>query len=115
MCLSASHTVTKATIHRPQLAKTTFAATRPISRKALVCRAQDGSEQPSAPKAPEANKASEPPATPREPEAFIKGQGTALVTGFISLMCGAGYLYLVSFFDQRNAGMLPPPPEAFGL
>ena len=47
-----------------------------------------------------------------EKEDFIKGQGTAIVTGAISIIFGIAYLALVSLLDVRGGELLPPPPEA---
>lgn len=41
------------------------------------------------------------------------GQGTAIVTGAISIIFGIGYLVLVSLLDMRGGELQPPPPEAF--
>ncbi|KAK9807244.1 hypothetical protein WJX73_001715 [Symbiochloris irregularis] len=43
------------------------------------------------------------------------GQGTAIVTGAISLILGIAYLAFVSFVDSRGGGLQPPPPEAYGF
>lgn len=45
---------------------------------------------------------------------LAKGQGTAIITGAISVLFGIGYLVLVQLLDMRGNEMLPPPPEAFG-
>jgi hypothetical protein len=45
-----------------------------------------------------------------------EGQGTAIVTGLVSVILGVGYLWLVWFMDASRSGpMIPPPPEAMGL
>ena len=60
-----------------------------------------------------------PPGEPGEaaeedaPPGLRPGQGTAIVTGVISIAIGVAYLALVSVFDQRGAVLQPPPPEAF--
>jgi uncharacterized protein HemX len=62
-----------------------------------------------------------PAAAPEQPEApaapsaplLAKGQGTAIVTGAISVIFGVAYLLLVQFMDMRGGELLPPPPEAF--
>jgi hypothetical protein len=41
------------------------------------------------------------------------GQGTAIVTGAISILFGVAYLVLVSILDMRGGELQPPPPEAF--
>jgi len=40
------------------------------------------------------------------------GQGTAIVTGVVSLLLSFGYLLLASLLSNRE--LLPPPNEAFG-
>ena len=47
------------------------------------------------------------------PPGLRPGQGTAIVTGVISIAIGVAYLALVQVFDQRGAVLQPPPPEAF--
>ena len=42
-----------------------------------------------------------------------EAQTTAIVTGFVSLVLGFGYLALSQAMGNRD--MLPPPPEALGL
>ena len=44
---------------------------------------------------------------------MVKGQGTAIVTGAISIIFGIAYLVLVSLLDVRGGELQPPPPEAF--
>jgi hypothetical protein len=48
-----------------------------------------------------------------EKEDLVKGQGTAIVTGAISIIFGIAYLVLVSLLDVRGGELQPPPPEAF--
>jgi hypothetical protein len=48
------------------------------------------------------------------PLILLKGQGTAIWTGGISIVVALGYLVLVFLLDSRGGEMLPPPPEAFG-
>ena len=48
-----------------------------------------------------------------EKEDLVKGQGTAIVTGAISIIFGVAYLVLVSLLDVRGGELQPPPPEAF--
>eukprot|EP00889_Picochlorum_renovo_P007121 jgi/Picre1/34151/NNA_001626.t1 len=64
----------------------------------------------------------QPDARPQEeteiPEAqqkkgLAKGQGTAIVTGVISIVFGLAYLALVQVMDMRGGELQPPPPEAF--
>jgi hypothetical protein len=56
------------------------------------------------------------PAAQPAPEApvLIKGQGTAIITGAVSILFGVAYLVLVQLLDSRGGELLPPPPEAFG-
>ncbi|WPT12687.1 hypothetical protein PSENEW3_00002531 [Picochlorum sp. SENEW3] len=63
----------------------------------------------------------QPDARPQEeaeiPEAqqkkgLAKGQGTAIVTGVISIVFGLAYLALVQVMDMRGGELQPPPPEA---
>lgn len=44
---------------------------------------------------------------------LAKGQGTAIVTGAISIIFGIAYLALVQVMDMRGGELQPPPPEAF--
>lgn len=44
---------------------------------------------------------------------LAKGQGTAIVTGVISILFGIAYLALVQVMDMRGGELQPPPPEAF--
>jgi len=44
---------------------------------------------------------------------LAKGQGTAIVTGAISILFGIAYLALVQVMDMRGGELQPPPPEAF--
>jgi hypothetical protein len=44
---------------------------------------------------------------------LVKGQGTAIVTGAISIIFGVAYLALVQALDVRGGELQPPPPEAF--
>lgn len=44
---------------------------------------------------------------------LAKGQGTAIVTGVISIVFGIAYLALVQVMDMRGGELQPPPPEAF--
>lgn len=41
------------------------------------------------------------------------GQGTAIVTGAISVLFGIAYLVLVQLLDMRGGELQPPPPEAY--
>jgi hypothetical protein len=74
-------------------------------------------QQQGAPAATEQSPAAAPqqPDAPAAPSAplLAKGQGTAIVTGAISVIFGVAYLLLVQFMDMRGGELLPPPPEAF--
>jgi hypothetical protein len=63
-----------------------------------------------APAAPEQPPA---PAAAPSPPVLIKGQGTAIVTGAVSILFGLAYLALAQLMSSRGGEMLPPPPEAF--
>ncbi|KAI8465409.1 MAG: hypothetical protein J3K34DRAFT_87344 [Monoraphidium minutum] len=100
--------------------KAMVAVCRPAGSR-LTCRAQpetdagaaptDATQQQGAPGAPPP--APEAPA-PQQPLMLAKGQGTAIVTGAVSIIFGVAYLALVLLLDSRGGEMLPPPPEAFG-
>lgn len=81
----------------------------------VVCAEVDGDSKPEAPK-PEtaAEPAAEQPADSDKPESggLQPGQGTAIVTGAISLILGIAYIVLTVLLDSRGE-LLPPPPEAF--
>lgn len=42
-----------------------------------------------------------------------EGQGTAIITGGISIVIAVLYLLMVVALDIRGGELLPPPPEAF--
>ncbi|KAF5829984.1 hypothetical protein DUNSADRAFT_15204 [Dunaliella salina] len=108
---------------RPTLSSTTATALpsqtvfqRTSSRSArLQCRA---SEEP--PKTEQPKPQAPPPPTAAQQQEADKplilqsGQGTAIVTGSISIIFGVAYLALVFLMDWRGGEMMPPPPEAFG-
>jgi hypothetical protein len=53
-------------------------------------------------------------AAPEESTGGLKpGQGTAIVTGAISVILGLAYIAITVALDSRGT-LLPPPPEAFG-
>jgi hypothetical protein len=54
----------------------------------------------------------QPATTPTAP-LLAKGQGTAIITGAISVIFGIAYLVLVQVLDMRGGELQPPPPEAF--
>jgi hypothetical protein len=75
---------------------------------------QQQQQQPAAPPAQQQQQQQQPAAVPA-PDAPVlaKGQGTAIVTGAISVIFGLAYLALVYVMDMRGGEMQPPPPEAF--
>jgi hypothetical protein len=81
------------------------------------CSNQEESKASVPPSNPVATAPSTPvaPPEPAEPpsKGLQKGQGTAIVTGVISIIFGVAYLALVYVMDTRGGQMLPPPPEAF--
>mmetsp|Transcript_8911 Transcript_8911/g.22047 ORF Transcript_8911/g.22047 Transcript_8911/m.22047 type:complete len:117 (-) Transcript_8911:344-694(-) len=84
------------------------------------CRAS-GTEQQQQESAPATPPTPVPPTpTPQQvaeankPLILQQGQGTAIVTGAISIILGLAYFVLVFMLDSRGGEMLPPPPEAFG-
>mmetsp|Transcript_24875 Transcript_24875/g.67731 ORF Transcript_24875/g.67731 Transcript_24875/m.67731 type:complete len:127 (-) Transcript_24875:879-1259(-) len=111
---------------RPTLASTTAIPSRSIihrssrSARLLQCRASEEppkTEQPKVEQQP--TQAPPPPTAAQQQEAdkpliLQSGQGTAIVTGSISIIFGVAYLALVFLMDWRGGEMLPPPPEAFG-
>lgn len=97
-------------------------------RRPIAVRASE--QQPGGAAQPEAGSGAAPavatqppPPAPQQPTAgapapqapvLAKGQGTAILTGAISIVFGVAYLALVYIMDMRGGEMLPPPPEAFG-
>jgi hypothetical protein len=107
-------------------AKRASAAATPLAprpRLAAPCRRLAAAEDNGAastttteqPAAAAAAPATPPPATAPAPSApvLIKGQGTAIVTGAVSILFGIAYLALAQLMSSRGGEMLPPPPEAF--
>lgn len=90
---------------RPQVA---------VHRRPLRCHAsQQEQEQAQAPSTTTPAPTT-PPAESSAPAPLLaKGQGTAIVTGAISILCGVAYLGLVAMMNSRGGELLPPPPEAF--
>lgn len=81
----------------------------------MVVRAEVDSDSSKA-AAPKAEPAAEP-VTQEAPDekksgGLQPGQGTAIVTGAISLILGIAYIALSVALDSRGE-LLPPPPEAF--
>ncbi|WIA10375.1 hypothetical protein OEZ86_000515 [Tetradesmus obliquus] len=91
-------------------------SSRPTSSRRTLCRAEPEQQQATPPAAEQtpaaAPQQSDAPAAPSAP-LLAKGQGTAIVTGAISVIFGVAYLLLVQFMDMRGGELLPPPPEAF--
>ena len=112
---------TRATTARPSRGAVTIGA-RPAAagpfhiRQHHICRAEAGDTPPPA-TTPEQQPQQQPaaPAQPATPSAplLAPGQGTAIVTGAISIIFGIAYLVLVSLLDMRGGELQPPPPEAF--
>jgi hypothetical protein len=111
--------------------KIAAAPVRP-SRRAIVLRA-DGPEgsgastatQDAAPAAPTTTASPEQQQQQQQPAAapaaapapkapvLAEGQGTAIVTGAISIIFGLAYFALVYVMDMRGGEMVPAPPEAY--
>jgi hypothetical protein len=90
------------------------AAAAPVARRSShLCRAEGGDTPP--PATPEAQQQPAQQEQPKAPSAplLAPGQGTAIVTGAISIIFGIAYLVLVSLLDMRGGELQPPPPEAF--
>jgi hypothetical protein len=69
---------------------------------------------PEAAATPSTAPATAPAAAPAPQSPILaKGQGTAIITGAISVLFGVAYLVLVQLLDMRGADLQPPPPEAF--
>lgn len=80
----------------------------------VACRAEPTNSQPAA--ATQEQLQQEPQhqqPTPPSAPLLAPGQGTAIVTGAISIIFGIAYLVLVSLLDMRGGELQPPPPEAF--
>ena len=106
--------------HRRSSSKA-ISATRPLAGRRVVRRAAEGGSSGSGAE-PEAAAAPAAPAAPQQQPAAVPppdapllkpGQGTAIVTGAISVLFGVAYLALVWVMDSRGGAMQPPPPEAF--
>ena len=55
---------------------------------------------------------SAPPSEEVQSSGLKDGQGTAIVTGAISIILGLAYIAITVALDSRGE-LLPPPPEAF--
>ena len=126
MAFSLAHRATSCIKCRPS---GSHAAAAPPARRAarnrtqsLRCKAgdQEPASSTAAETAPSTSAAAAPePASPAQPApeapVLVKGQGTAIITGAVSIIFGVAYLVLVQLLDSRGGGaLLPPPPEAFG-
>lgn len=82
-------------------------------RRGRVCRAteEEGARTDATGKDSSAGAGS--PQAKEEKTGLKEGQGTAIVTGAISLILGVAYLALTLWLDQRGAQLQPPPPEAY--
>lgn len=90
-------------------------AAAPLARRQQqLCRAEPGDAPPPATTTTEQQQPAQP-AQQEQPKAplLAPGQGTAIVTGAISIIFGIAYLVLVSLLDMRGGELQPPPPEAF--
>lgn len=88
---------------------------RGCARDVAVRAEGENESKPDAPKQEKpAEAAVEAPAASEQPTSggLQPGQGTAIVTGAISLILGIGYILLTVLLDSRGE-LLPPPPEAF--
>ncbi|CAK0783768.1 hypothetical protein CVIRNUC_006968 [Coccomyxa viridis] len=80
-------------------------------RRVTVRAQQDDSEEVKTPSQPGPPSTSGDTGTSRP--RLEEGQGTAIVTGAISIIFGVLYLVLVQLLDTRGNQLEPPPPEAF--
>ena len=88
---------------------------RGVARAAAVRAEGENESKPEVPKQDKpAEVPVEAPAASEETKSggLQPGQGTAIVTGAISLILGIGYIALTILLDSRGE-LLPPPPEAF--
>lgn len=96
----------------------TASSSRAIPTRHVACRAEPDKQSPeSLPNTPAATQERKQPQQPpaAEPSAPLlkPGQGTAIVTGAISVVFGIAYLVLVQLLDLRGGELQPPPPEAY--
>jgi hypothetical protein len=117
----------QARVARVQGSQASTAAVFKASRRPIVVRAEQGGAEPEAGSTAAANTTQAAPAAPQQQQQQLpaaaaapatraplaEGQGTAIVTGGISLIFGLAYFALVYVMDMRGGEMLPPPPEAF--
>jgi hypothetical protein len=120
MSLQHSHSVLSARSSQVRAtAPRTAAAVLVGRRQQHICRADAGDTPPATTTTTEQQQQPAQPAQQEQPKAsasaplLAPGQGTAIVTGAISIIFGIAYLVLVSLLDMRGGELLPPPPEAF--
>ena len=78
----------------------------------IISRASSNDDE-GAPAPSDAPNTQEVKSEPTSGGGLAKGQGTAIVTGAISIIFGIAYLALVQVMDMRGGELQPPPPEAF--
>eukprot|EP00878_Enallax_costatus_P002403 GHUV01002579.1.p1 GENE.GHUV01002579.1~~GHUV01002579.1.p1 ORF type:complete len:129 (+),score=20.84 GHUV01002579.1:160-546(+) len=93
-------------------------SSRAITTRHIACRAEGDHQSPansqSTPAATqEQEQPQQPPAAAPSAPLLKPGQGTAIVTGAISVLFGVAYLVLVQLLDLRGGELQPPPPEAY--
>lgn len=101
-----------ACIPRPRVA----GSSRPITSRHISCRAEGDDRAPADSQTPPAAaQEQQKPTGAAAPSAPLlkPGQGTAIVTGAISVIFGIAYLVLVQLLDLRGGELQPPPPEAY--
>lgn len=104
----------------PSVSRCAAAAPVTRSRQQHICRAgEPGGDTAPATTTTEQQQPQQPTPAAQQQEQQSKapllapGQGTAIVTGAISIIFGIAYLVLVSILDMRGGELQPPPPEAF--
>jgi hypothetical protein len=118
--MQASLAKSTARAARPFRGSQRCAVPQPRMQRVVAARAEEqqaGSVQTETAQAPASTSA--PAGAPQQPAqeapkapVLVKGQGTAIITGAISILFGVAYLALQIFMDSRGGQMLPPPPEA---
>jgi hypothetical protein len=105
---------------RPFRASQRCAVPQPRMQRVVLARAEDQQGSSSRTETAEAPASTSAPAAAPQPTqeapkapVLVKGQGTAIITGAISILFGVAYLALQIFMDSRGGQMLPPPPEAY--
>lgn len=82
-------------------------------RRGRVCRATEEERTRTDATGKDSSAGDGGPQAKEEKSGLKEGQGTAIVTGAISLILGVAYLALTLWLDQRGAQLQPPPPEAY--